>query len=346
MTALLLALACAASAATTGLDVLAEGNTLHRLEGVDGAIRYRRSDDGGKTWSKPARVDAGRPKAYHFTSGDARLASDGGVLLAVWSASGKGPHDSGPLVMARSEDGGKTWQAAASPAGEGQAGRRYPALVGAGGRFTAAWIDRDGRSALLASVSEDGGKSWSKPAVLDGDMCECCWNAAHASGGKVSVLFRDKDPRDMKVASSSDGGKTWSTAPAGPSGWKINACPHVGGALAGEAPHALTWTGREGAMGLHVGPVGGAQSRLGGEGAKHADLAASGPRLAAAWAEDGGIWAAVSEDGKAWSEPRRLSAEKKKVSQPRVSAAGAGFRAFWLEKDGNGPASLRDSFLP
>jgi hypothetical protein len=343
----LLFLAATAAAQTSGFDVYADGATLHRLEGRGGAILHRRSGDGGRTWSAPARVDAGRPKAYHLTAGDMRVAAAGDLLLAVWSADGEGPHGSGPLVMARSEDAGKTWKPAASPAGKGKAGRRFPALAAAGGRFVAAWIDRSSNAKLLASTSEDGGRSWTPPAALDEDICECCWNTAHASGGTVSVLFRDKDPRDMKVASSTDGGKTWSIAPAGPQGWKINSCPHAGGALAGDAAlHALSYTGREGAMGLHVGPVGGPQSRLGGENAKHADLAGAGGRLAAAWTEEGAVWAAVSEDGKAWSEPRRLSAEKKKVSQPRVSAAGAGFRAFWLEQEGDGPARLRETALP
>lgn len=346
MTGLLLALAVNACAATTGLDLLSDGKALHRIEGVDGKVLYRRSEDGGKSWSRPARVDAGLPAAYHFQSGDARLATDGSVLVAVWSAAGEGPHGSGPLVTARSTDGGKSWQPAASPAGEGKAGRRYPALAGADGRIVAAWIDRDEKSALLASVSEDGAKSWAPPAVLDPAICECCWNDAHAGDGRLTVLFRDKDPRDMKAATSTDGGKTWTVAAAGPEGWKINACPHVGGALAGPVPHALTWTGREGVMGLHVGPLGGQQSRLGGEGAKHADLASSGPRLAAAWAEDGAVWAALSEAGVSWSKPRRLSLQDKRVSQPRVSAAGAGFRAFWLEREGQGPARLAEAALP
>jgi hypothetical protein len=336
-----------APAAPKGYDVLSEGARLHRLEEDKGAILYRRSDDAGRSWTRPVRVDKGRPAAYHFGAGDVRLAADGGALLAIWSATGDGPHDSGPLVVARSTDAGRSWTAAASPAGEGRAGRRYPALAGGGGRFVAAWIDRASNAKLLASVTEDAGATWSAPAVIDGDMCECCWNAAHASGGRVSVLFRDKDPRDMKVATSADGGRTWATKPAGPQGWAFNGCPHVGGALAGgDTLHALTWTGSEAEMGLHVGPVGGKQSRLGGPGAKHADLASSGPRLAAVWNEGGAAWAASSPDGASWSEPQRLSGAKSKAAYPRVVAAGGAFRAFWLEKEGEGPARLRETALP
>lgn len=335
---LLLLLALPASAAHGGLDVYADGASLHRLEGDAGAgvaLRYRRSDDGGKTWSKPVRVDGGRP-AYHFAAGDARVAAEGNSVFALWSRPGKGPHGAGPLAMARSTDGGKTWTAAAGPSADGTFGRRFPALSISSGALNAIWLDRESNAKLFTSRSTDGAKTWSKPAVLDDDACECCWNAALASAdGTVYALYRDKDPRDMKVAVSRDGGKTWGKpAAAGPFGWDFNGCPHVGGALAATKTGvaALVWTGKDADMGLYVFASSDGKSwteavKLGGPAAKHADLASSGGGLAAAWDEDGKIFSATSRDGKTWLT--RPVAAGENAGNPRVVAAGTGFRVFW-----------------
>ncbi len=335
-------LAAAATAAPGGFDVYADRGRLHRLEaesGAEVALTYRRSADGGKTWTSPGRGDGGRP-AYRFGAGDARVAADGESVYALWARPGKGPYNSGPLAVARSTDGGQSWQAASSPSGAGAFGRRFPALTISSGVLHAVWLDRETNSKVVASYSTDGARTWSKPIVLDPDACECCWNAALAAGdGAVYALYRGKNPRDMDVAVSRDGGASWSKpSPAGAFGWGFNGCPHVGGALAtnGRSLSALVWTGKDDKAGLYVfasadGKTWSSPVKLGGEGAKHADLGSSGARLAAAWDDDGKIWAATSE-GKAWSKPTLLSGEKT-GSHPRVAASGAGFRVFWTERD-------------
>ncbi|MDX6769709.1 MAG: sialidase family protein [Elusimicrobiota bacterium] len=342
---LMLWLAGAAAAQTTGFDLYAEGAVLHRIEGEGGAIFYRRSPDAGGSWSEPARVDAGRPAPYRFGAGDARVAADGGTVLVVWSAKGTGPMGTGGLVVAKSTDAGRTWSAAASPSGDGVFGRRFPALTASAGVFTAAWLDRRSNAKVMAARSSDGGATWSTPALLDDDVCECCWNAAWSSGERTFVLYRDKDPRDMAVSATGDG-KTWRSKPVSPFDWRFNGCPHVGGALAerGGTLYSLVWTGKQPEMGLYAVGGEGAPRRLGGTGAKHGDLTAAGGRLAAVWDEDGAVWAATSADGRSWSRPRRLSGAKTRAAHPRVVPAGAAFRAFWLEKaDDKSPARLRDA---
>lgn len=338
-------IATVASAAPGGFDVYADGGRLHRIEAKSGAgvaLIYRRSDDGGKTWTKPVRVDGGRP-AYRFGPGDARVVAEGDAVYALWVRPGKGPHDSGPLAVARSTDGGWSWAPAASPSEGTPFGRRFPALTVSAGVLHAVWLDRAGKSKVLASRSSDGARTWSSPVTLDPDACECCWNsAATARDGAVYALYRGKNPRDMDAVVSRDGGKTWSKpAPAGPFGWGFNGCPHVGGALAvtDGGVHALVWTGKEDKAGLYVFPsrdgrTWGSSVKLGGPGAKHADLAASGARLAAVWDDGGEIWSSVSAGEKNWLKPRRLSREGARASHPRVAATKTGFRVFWTQSDG------------
>lgn len=344
-------LAVTASAAPGGFDVYADRGRLHRLEGESGkevALTYLRSEDGGGTWTAPVRVDGGRP-AYRFAAGDARLAAEGDNVFVLWARPGKGPYGSGPLAVARSTDGGRSWSEAASPAGGTATGRRFPALAVSFGVLNAVWLDRETNSKVLAARSTDGARTWSSPVTLDGDACECCWNAALASGGgAVYAMYRGKDPRDMRTAVSRDGGGTWSgPATAGAFGWDFNGCPHVGGALAstGGGVHALVWTGKDDKAGLYAiaspdGRAWGKPARLGGPGAKHADLASSGSRLAAVWSDGGRIWGALSADGRSWSKPALLSGESAGASHPRVSPAGRGFRAFWVEKDRFADAAL------
>lgn len=331
MLAHLFVLAATAASALGGFDVAADGPRLHRLEASTGpmvALYYERSDDGGAKWGAPVRVDGGRP-AYRFGPGDARVAGEGDLVFALWSRPGKGPYGSGPLAAARSRDGGRTWEPAASPAGDGDSGRRFPALAVSGGTIHAVWLDRSSNSKVLASRSTDAGKTWSKPALLDADACECCWNSLLAGGGTVRALWRGKGPRDMDAAASSDGGKTWSK-PARVAGfdWAFDGCPHVGGALVPSG--ALIWTGKPGSEGLYFFRAAGGSARLGGPDAKHADAASSGKRVAAVWDEGGAIWSS-SGDGAAWSSPVKLAAEG---NHPRVAPSGAGFRAFWLSKTG------------
>jgi hypothetical protein len=353
----------AADGGVTSLDVASDAGELFLLVGrspKEGpSLWLRRSKDGGATWSPERRVDRGLPRPYRAGIGDARLLARGAVLTAVWSERGDGPMGTGPLVVARSTDGGLTWAAGASPdGGKGSFGRRFPALAQDGEDLHAVWIDRSDKAWLRYARSRDGGTTWSPPGSLDADMCECCWNAALAFGGRVFALYRGKGPRDMETAYSKDAGKSW-TEPsvAGRFGWKVNVCPHVGGALArgGDGKvHAVVWTGAEGVEGLHhvtwddsAGAWGKARP-VGDPAARHGDLAASGRRLALVWdrgSKTGGIHAALSEDGGATWSPPRVVTKKGKGTYPRVVAVEGGFRVLWLDLDKQGDGLWRSEKL-
>ena len=118
--------------------------------------------------------------------------------------------------------------------------------------------------------------------------------------GRLAVLYRDRDPRDMAVAISEDAARSWERrGVAGEFGWKVDGCPHVGGGLAvfprsptaGETIHALVWTGAPGRAGLYdVASTDGGRNwseprELGGRGARHGDLAMTAAGLVAVWDE-------------------------------------------------------------
>jgi hypothetical protein len=218
--------------------------------------------------------------------------------------------------------------------------------------FHAVWLDaRNGGKGLIYARSADGGKSWSKNKTLVSETCECCWNTlATAPAGRVFVLYRAKDPRDMAIIRSNDAGNTWSAPePVGRFNWQIDACPHVGGGLAitdsgaKERLLATVWTGAADVIGTYfldrkssgwTGP-----RLMGGGDSTHTDLAASDKAIVATWdaytPNGPAIFATISTDAATtWQPTVRLSAAGTSATHPRVVATAEGFRIFWTEQTG------------
>lgn len=362
------------SVAPTGvcsLDVYANDGHLHLLtsegEGKEIVLLYRHSEDGGSTWSGPVRVDAGMPPLFSPHRGmDPQLAAVGNRLIAVWTTNGTDQWGSGPMVTSLSNDGGKTWTTGPNPADDkSTVGHGFMDIAAdRSGAFHLAWLDnRDGKQGLRYTRSQDGGKSWEPNATVKAGTCECCPNAIAAANGEVAILFRDNNPRDMKVVRSLDNGSTWlPPIAAGVFNWEFNGCPHQGGGLVISgtkgAPilHTVVWTGIASGPGVYYTAVSdSAQNspiRLGGETAAHPDLGMDGRDvLTAAWDEtiDGvaSIFSSTSPDaGKTWSKPVRVSSGKVNATHPKVTAASVGSRIFWTEGKPGSPSTWASSPLP
>ena len=337
------------------LDVYQDGNRLHLLTAetvraeTAAKLWHQSSTDGGKTWSERAIVNRDLAPPQGATRGnDPQIAAFGEDLVAVWMTRGTGLFDSGPMVTALSSDGGKSWRAGVNPADDGTTGGHGFIALGAdaAGKFHLTWLDsRDGAQGLRYTLSTDAGSTWLTNRTLDSRTCECCWNSIATGRAGPYVLYRDTEPRDMRLAKADPAG---STIRLGEFGWNFTGCPHVGGGLAvtttgeRETIHAAVWTGQEGSMGLYYVRTEDGTVRkpiaVGGENAWHSDVAAGQDgRVALAWDKktDAGtteIWAAVSNDnGATWSTPRQISAPEVSASHPRLVPVADGFRAFWTE---------------
>jgi hypothetical protein len=349
------------------LDVYVQGSTVDLLLAVDGAqgaeLRHQRSTDAGRTWSAPTTIPvapAGIKKPRR--NSDPQVVAVGEHVVVVWTAPGTSRRGGGPLATAVSADGGRTFTPGPNPADDGSTlDHNFTDVVAdADGVIYTAWLDaRDGAQGLRASRSRDRGRSWDKNVTIDGQSCECCWNrVASFQAGTALVLYRDI-PRDMAVAVTRDAGGSWGRASTvGAFGWDIQGCPDVGGGLAategaaGRRLHALVFTGKEGALGIHLlssddgGLHWSAPMRVTQEKSWRPDLAGSGTKLAAVWdgVRDGvvGVSAAISTDGGAtWPEPKRLSQPGATATFPRVVAAGERFLAFWTETPAGGVTTWR-----
>lgn len=362
-------------------DLYRDGGSIHLLaagappDGEAPELRYIRSDDGGENWTAPttpATHQAAPTKSHR--GNDVQIAAHGAQLVALWATDGSGFQGSGPFVSAISSDGGQSWRAGPNPAADGNdGGHGFADLIAAeNGAFHLAWLDSygivtnergiaevassdqaGGQQGLMAARSEDGGASWIMHRRVDDVTCECCWNSFARSGEGIHLLYRDKDPRDMALASL-DADTGWRTKGiVGDFGWQFEGCPHVGGALAAGdgALTALVWTGHAERIGLYAlsrdrgdadwsSPV-----ALGDDSARHSDLALlSNGRAVAVWDQNGEsgrrilLSAQSLEDG-GWSPATPLPGASGSVTHPRIVAA-AGGRAMvaWSAQPGGSGA--------
>ncbi|MFG0285239.1 MAG: sialidase family protein [Phycisphaerales bacterium JB039] len=185
-----------------------------------GGIVFKRSDDGGQTWSERLLVPENWATSKETPSIHRVIDPETGrKRLIVWS----GLY---PARLASSEDDGETWTPLA-PAGDwggivvmGFVGRltdgRYLAMFHDDGRFFTA----EGARAdpvvftLYQTFSEDGGLTWSFPeAVWSGSDIHLCEPGLIRSpdGAAMAILLREnRRVRNSHVMFSTDEGATWS----------------------------------------------------------------------------------------------------------------------------------------
>ena len=348
-------------AATADHDRLHVAWVEERSDGTYTA-HHSHSGNGGESWSDPVTIDTNqRPPSRVHRSNDLRIAAYQDRLLVAWQTRGDGFADSGPMVMAESEDAGRSWVAARPPATEedSQAHGFFGLHADAAGAWHMAWLDmRDGSQGLRYAQRATDHQDWGLTHTLDPATCQCCWNTVASADDRLWVLYRALDPRDMALATSEDNGQSWHLdGVVGGFDWDVDACPHVGGDLAlvnGAAPrlHALVWTGEEQATGVHHlrAPVDNTAAwssprRLGGTGAGNPALIATPDGdLMAAWDEDNRIRVATDRNG-TWEEAI-VSTDGRRASHPLLTATRHGVQIFWTERDADGQRRWAMARLP
>lgn len=202
---------------------------------------YSRSDDDGKTWTKPVEITASafdplkKQHAWKVLAtgpGHGIQLKGGRLVVPVWLSLGTGGsgHGSGVTATIYSDDGGKTWK---------------PGEVAVPG--TDEWISpneatvaelSDGSVMLnarspskanrrLVTTSADGATKWSKPKFDDALPEPICEGSLLAIPGKKALLFSNpdnlekagaktppapgtgRDRKNVTVRLSEDDGKTW-----------------------------------------------------------------------------------------------------------------------------------------
>ena len=180
-----------------------------------GVSRVRYTRDGGKSWTAVALVS----NEYNFT-GDPALSFDanGTVYLATLGFrynGGSSPTGIQPdILVARSTDGGQTWSKQVRVAtgtgsfftpGRGQ-DKEFITAWGNGNaivtwtQFNQAQKGAFVNSPLYSSVTHDGGKTWSAPTLISGDLP---YNQGSvptvAADGSIYVAFLSYVPTDPEA---------------------------------------------------------------------------------------------------------------------------------------------------
>lgn len=260
---------------------------------VERDIFANASTDGGATWrSSDAAVS---PPVKAESTGPAVVLGEGGDAWVAWEEKQRAR---GVLLVARSRDGGATWEAPRRVDRDGaEASPIWPALAWSSGRLTIAWtggvVGSRNRSWLWSSSSTDGGASWSEPRTIYAGPAQAIFHlVAQGPGIHIAWSGGGLDASGVYYNSSADGGATWSRPD--------------------DAPQRLD----EGTAKVPAGRV---------------RLAVAGPRVAAVWQEgDHAIQFRGSTDGGAtWSgSPLRVAAEEKEALRLPQVAIGDG--AAWV----------------
>lgn len=139
----------------------------YALEGEDQGIYHVRSEDGGRTWSRPNYVPDSRLGADRLL-GDTRLAaSPGGIVHVVWMwTTAEEVFPPKGVFYARSADGGNSWS---EPAAMAEGPFRYPNVATIGERIVhVTWSGTLTQRFQFHRWSADGGLTWTDPTPIPG----------------------------------------------------------------------------------------------------------------------------------------------------------------------------------
>lgn len=187
-----------------------------------GAIVYKRSEDGGRTWSDRLPTPASWATSKEVPTLHRVIGPDGTKRIIMFS----GLY---PVRMAVTEDDGETWselQDVGEWGGIVTMGAvidlktgpgNYMALFHDDGRFFAAQpaVEVPMAMTLYKTLSSDGGLTWSFPQVIDKSSQKhiCEPGAIRSPNGKqIAVLLRENSRRhNSQIIFSDDEGATWTS---------------------------------------------------------------------------------------------------------------------------------------
>ncbi|MDH3510537.1 MAG: glycoside hydrolase [Gammaproteobacteria bacterium] len=244
-------------------------------------LYFTRSEDGGRNWREPVRVNREPGSVWGFAVSKPRIkVGESGTIHIFYPANDRSPVTGLAVIAAhytRSTDAGKTFEASRklnSPAPTDQSEMLRDGLgashsfgtmgLAPDGRIYAFWLDaremqgpQDG-ALVYASVSRDDGESFAgERLVMQGEACPCCqMTAAFGEDSSVYLGYRHiyADGRDSTVARSQDGGQSFATRTRLPfKPWDIDACPLKPTAMAvdNERVYAAAYTAGEEPSGIY-----------------------------------------------------------------------------------------------
>ncbi len=252
-------LPAAAGSSAPDLSVAPDGRLLlswiNRTEGRRNALQFGSYTNKGGWQSQPRTVAVGNSLMVNWADTPHMRGTPDGALWMQWlqnDATGPAAYDT---VLARSRDGGITWNQITRVNNDGKAAEHGFAAMWAEGEDAVgvAWLDgRDkapghgdehqvAGAMQLRQLDFDLDLQRGTDTVLDASVCDCCQTDTAMTTKGPLVVYRDRsddDIRDIAVVRRTAG--TWG-APVSvhADGWKIAGCPVNGPAIAAKGNDAV-----------------------------------------------------------------------------------------------------------
>jgi len=212
----------------------------------DGGFALRHASWRTGTWSAPRTVSTGTDWFINWADFPSVVPLGETAWAAHWLVQSGGSVYAYDVHTAVSSDAGETWSTPATPHDDGtKTEHGFASLFAAADGIRAVWLDgrmtggghdHDGHGpgamTLRSTILGDGRRGADE--VLDERVCDCCQtDVASTSDGPV-VVYRDRSDRELRdisiVRLEANG---WSQpAAVHHDGWKIDACPVNGPAVA------------------------------------------------------------------------------------------------------------------
>lgn len=327
-----------------------------------GQLKVAHSNDGGRQFTWPVAVNA-VPETI-AAEGESRpqiaVAADGTVHV-LWNVALAKPY-TGHVRYSRSTDGGRGFAEPVTVNDDRrEISHRFPVLLVEGRRVSIAWLDARERqvaldlgekfagASLYVAESGDGGASFGANRRIAAHSCECCRLAVAWRGGQPMAFWRqvfDGNARDFALADLSEPERL---VRASDDDWRIDGCPHHGGALAADERgnlHMVWFTQGQARKGLfyrrHDGRAFSAPHKFGNDEAQagHPSVIATGRTITVAWLEFDGranrVWAMQSRDGgRHWAKARGIAGSEGAVDYPILLARqGRPWLVWHAEREG------------
>ena len=351
---------------------------LWRASVKDDFVQVDVSRDLGKTFSKPVKINAQPQKIGADGEARPKLAiGPEGNIYVTWTEALKTPF-SGYIWFARSINQGKSFE---KPfivhQDRAEITHRFEALNVAQsgenkGSITVAWVDKrdliaakaagkayDG-AAIYYAVSSNKGASFNPEQKLADSSCECCRiTTTNKPDGTVVAMWRhvfEGSERDHMIAEiPQKAGQAPVLKRATYGHWKIDGCPHHGGALAtgGDGKdwwgyHMAYFDGNDAKPGLYYSRMDGVAwassvpKKFGNNAnqAGHPAILSLGEKVWLVWreteAKNNMVLGMFSDDGgKSWQDAKVLASTTEKTDNPfLVTKDGQVYLAWNTVKEG------------
>ena len=254
-------LPAAAGSMSPDLSIASGGRLLlswiNRQQGRRNALQFSSYTDDGGWQSQPRTIAVGHSLVANWADTPHLLATPDGALWAQWLQSSDASPSGYDAVLARSRDGGMRWEQLTRVNDDGLAAEHGFAALWPAGTDTLgiAWLDGRAQAATqshgeghhaggamqLRANQFDMSLDRGADAVLDTKTCDCCQTDVALTDKGALLAYRDRgddEVRDIAVLRF-EAGKWSAPKPVHADGWKIDACPVNGPAIAARGDTAV-----------------------------------------------------------------------------------------------------------